>query len=87
VSWARAAGAARAWGGKLVPGEPTPVEADRRRGARLLAERGIVTTRVTGRAIHTRPLEVTALIARTIAQREGALASARFEVGGDGKPM
>lgn len=45
-------------------------EADRRRDARLLAERSIVVVRVTKLAIETRPFEVIALLARAIAQRE-----------------
>jgi very-short-patch-repair endonuclease len=51
-------------------------EADRRRDARLLAERGIVVVRVTRLAIETRPFEVIALVARAIAQREAELVAA-----------
>jgi very-short-patch-repair endonuclease len=48
-------------------------EADRRRDARLLSEKGIVVLRVTKLAIETRPLEVVAMLARAVAQREAEL--------------
>jgi very-short-patch-repair endonuclease len=48
-------------------------EADRRRDARLLTEKGIVVLRVTRLAVETRPLEVIATLARAIAQREAEL--------------
>lgn len=48
-------------------------EADRRRDARLLTERRIIVLRVTELAIETRPLEVIAMLARAIAQREAEL--------------
>lgn len=51
-------------------------EADRRRDARLLTERGIVVLRVTKLAIETRPFEVIALVARALAQREAELLAA-----------
>jgi very-short-patch-repair endonuclease len=47
-------------------------EADRRRDARLLTEKGIVVVRITELAIETRPFEVIALVARAVAQREAA---------------
>jgi very-short-patch-repair endonuclease len=54
-------------------GSRTRFEADRRRDARLLTEKGIVVVRITDLAIETRPLEVIALVARAIAQREAGL--------------
>jgi very-short-patch-repair endonuclease len=51
-------------------GSRSRFEADRRRDARLLTEKGIVVVRITELAIDTRPLEVIALVARAIAQRE-----------------
>ena len=45
-------------------------ESDRRRDARLLTEAHIVVLRLTALAIGTRPLEVTAVLARALAQRE-----------------
>lgn len=51
-------------------GSPARFESDRRRDARLLAERAVAVVRLTREAIETRPLEVTAVLARTIAQRE-----------------
>lgn len=56
-------------------GSPARFEADRRRDARLLAERGIVVIRVTSAAIEGRPFEAIALLARTIGHREAALRS------------
>jgi very-short-patch-repair endonuclease len=53
-------------------GSPARFEADRRRDARLLSEKGIVVLRVTKLAVETRPFEVIALVARAIAQREVA---------------
>lgn len=54
-------------------GSPTRFESDRRRDARLLTERGITVLRVTRAAIEQRPLEVIALVARAIGQREAEL--------------
>jgi very-short-patch-repair endonuclease len=51
-------------------GSPTRFEADRRRDARLLAEKGIVVMRVTKAAIRERPFETIALISRAIVERE-----------------
>jgi very-short-patch-repair endonuclease len=51
-------------------GSRTRFEQDRRRDARLLSEQGIVVLRVTRLAVETRPLEVVALVAGAIAQRE-----------------
>jgi very-short-patch-repair endonuclease len=45
-------------------------EADRRRDARLLTERGITVLRVTAAMIEQRPLEAVGLVARAIGQRE-----------------
>jgi very-short-patch-repair endonuclease len=55
-------------------GSPSRFESDRRRDARLLADKGIVVIRVTGAAVEERALEVLALIARAIGQREAELA-------------
>jgi very-short-patch-repair endonuclease len=49
-------------------------EADRRRDARLLTEKGIVVIRFSRAAITQRPFEVLGLLARAIGQRETALA-------------
>jgi very-short-patch-repair endonuclease len=57
-------------------GSATRFEADRRRDARLLTERGIVVLRLTQAAIDERGLETIALIARAIGQREAELRSA-----------
>jgi very-short-patch-repair endonuclease len=48
-------------------------EADRRRDARLLTEKGIVVIRLTRATIEARPLEVVALLARAVGQRETEL--------------
>jgi len=45
-------------------------EADRRRDARLLADKGISVLRLTKSGIEERPFEVIALLARAIGQRE-----------------
>jgi very-short-patch-repair endonuclease len=52
---------------------PARFEADRRRDARLLTEKGIVVLRVTWTTIERRPFEVVGLIARAIGQREAVL--------------
>jgi very-short-patch-repair endonuclease len=57
-------------------GSRSRFEADRRRDARLVTERGVVVLRVTKPAIETRPFEVIALIARGLAQREVELRAA-----------
>ncbi len=51
-------------------GSPARFEADRRRDARLLTEKGVTVIRVTRAAIEQRPFEVIALVARAIGQRE-----------------
>jgi very-short-patch-repair endonuclease len=51
-------------------GSRTRFEADRRRDARLLTEKGIVVLRFTRAAILERPYEVVALLAGAIARRE-----------------
>jgi very-short-patch-repair endonuclease len=51
-------------------------EADRRRDARLLTEKGIVVLRLTRARIEDRPFETISLLARTIGQRE-----ARYDPG------
>jgi very-short-patch-repair endonuclease len=51
-------------------GSPARFEADRRRDARLLAEKGIVVLRLTRVGIEDRPFETISLLARTIGQRE-----------------
>jgi very-short-patch-repair endonuclease len=58
-------------------GSAARFEADRRRDARLLTERGIVMIRVTKAMIEERPGEVLALIARAIGQREVAVGFSR----------
>lgn len=50
-------------------------EADRRRDARLLTERGIVVIRLTQAMIEQRPWEAVGLLARAIGQREAARAA------------
>ena len=54
-------------------GSPARFEGDRRRDARLLAEKGIVVLRLTRAAVEERAIEVVAALARAIAQREAAL--------------
>lgn len=54
-------------------GSPARFEADRRRDARLLTEKGIVVIRLTKTMIEERPLEALGLVARAIGQREAAL--------------
>jgi very-short-patch-repair endonuclease len=51
-------------------------EADRRRDARLLTEKGIVVLRVTEATIEHRPFEALGLVARAVGQREAALRAA-----------
>jgi very-short-patch-repair endonuclease len=51
-------------------GSPARFEADRRRDARLLTEKGIVVIRLTKDMIEHRPLEAVGLVARAIGQRE-----------------
>jgi very-short-patch-repair endonuclease len=51
-------------------GSPARFEADRRRDARLLAEKGIVVLRLTRGTIEHRPFEALGLLARAIGQRE-----------------
>ena len=51
-------------------GSPARFEADRRRDARLLAEKGIVVIRITKLTIGERPLEALGLVARMIGQRQ-----------------
>jgi very-short-patch-repair endonuclease len=51
-------------------GSPARFEADRRRDARLLTERGIVVLRLTRATIEQRPFEALGLLARAIGQRE-----------------
>jgi very-short-patch-repair endonuclease len=50
-------------------GSESRFEADRRRDARLLTERGIVVLRFTREAIRTRPFEVIALLAQAITRQ------------------
>ena len=50
-------------------GSPRRFEADRRRDARLLIERGIVVVRLTKPGIEERPIETVAILARAIAGR------------------
>ncbi len=57
-------------------GSPARFEADRRRDARLLTEKGIVVLRLTRVGIEERPFETISLLARTIGQRE-----ARYDPG------
>ena len=54
-------------------GSPARFEADRRRDARLLTEKGILVIRVTRIMIEQRRLEALGLVARAIGQREAAL--------------
>jgi very-short-patch-repair endonuclease len=56
-------------------GSPARFEADRRRDARLLAEKRISVLRLTRSAIEERPLEAVALLGRAIGQREVELRS------------
>jgi very-short-patch-repair endonuclease len=58
-------------------GSPARFEADRRRDARLLTEKGILVIRITRLTIEERPLEALGLVARAIGQREAAIRSAR----------
>ena len=53
-------------------GSPARFEADRRRDARLLTEKGISVLRLTRLGIEQRPFEALALLARAIGQREAA---------------
>ena len=50
-------------------------EADRRRDARLLTEKGVIVIRLTQTMIEQRPWEAVGLLARAIGQREAALAA------------
>ena len=54
-------------------GSPARFEADRRRDARLLTQKGISVLRLTKSGIEQRPLEALALVARAIGQREASL--------------
>jgi very-short-patch-repair endonuclease len=54
-------------------------EADRRRDARLLTERGVETLRVTKAAVEQRPAEALGLVARAIGQRERVLRGPRTQ--------
>ncbi len=54
-------------------GSVSQFEADRRRDARLLTEKGIVVIRLTRATIEQRPLEAVGLVARAIGQREAGL--------------
>jgi very-short-patch-repair endonuclease len=54
-------------------GSRSRFEADRRRDARLLTEKGIIVLRLTKAAIEQRPFEVVGVLARAIGQREAAL--------------
>jgi very-short-patch-repair endonuclease len=56
-------------------GSATRFESDRRRDARLLAERGILVIRFTRRAIEEQPLPTIGLLARAIGRREAELRS------------
>jgi very-short-patch-repair endonuclease len=56
-------------------------EADRRRDARLLTEKGIIVLRVTEATIEQRPFEALGLVARAIGQQEAALRTARADRG------
>jgi very-short-patch-repair endonuclease len=58
-------------------GSPARFEADRRRDARLLAERGIVVIRITRRMIEERPQEALGLVARAIGHQQAAVGSSR----------
>jgi very-short-patch-repair endonuclease len=58
-------------------GSPIRFEADRRRDARLLTERGITVIRITRVMIEQRPYEALTLVARAIGQCEAALRSSR----------
>lgn len=51
-------------------GSPARFEADRRRDARLLTEKGIAVLRLTQVMIGQRPWEAVGLVARTVGQRE-----------------
>jgi very-short-patch-repair endonuclease len=57
-------------------GSPARFEADRRRDARLLTEKGIVVIRLTRAMIEQRPLEAIGVLARAIGQREAELRAA-----------
>jgi very-short-patch-repair endonuclease len=57
-------------------GSPTRFEADRRRDARLLTEKGIVVLRLTRAAVEQRPFEAVGVLARALGQREAALRAA-----------
>jgi very-short-patch-repair endonuclease len=54
-------------------GSPARFEADRRRDARLLTEKGIVVLRLTKAMIEQRPWEAIATLARAVGQREAQL--------------
>ena len=54
-------------------GAPMRFEADRKRDARLLTERGISVLRLTRLAIEQRPFETVAIVARAIGRREAEL--------------
>ena len=54
-------------------GSPRRFAADRRRDARLLAERGIAVLRFTDRQIDQRPLETIATLARALGSFERAV--------------
>jgi len=58
-------------------GSPCRFEADRRRDARLLTERGITVLRLTQAAIDERPFEAIAVLARAIGRREAARGAVR----------
>ena len=56
-------------------GSRSRFEADRRRDARLLTEKGISVLRVTRATIEQRPFEAIGLVARAVGQREAARGS------------
>ena len=56
--------------GYRTHGSPHRFEADRRRDARLLAERGIVVIRLTRQMIQSRPLETIAVVAQAVGRRQ-----------------
>jgi very-short-patch-repair endonuclease len=56
-------------------GSAARFESDRRRDARLLAEKGILVIRFTRRAIEEQPLPIICLLARAVGRREGELRS------------
>lgn len=57
-------------------GAPMRFEADRKRDAKLLTERGISVLRLTRLAIEQRPFETVAVVARAIGRREAELLTA-----------